>query len=119
MSIKRILTVIITSVFMFVALSVMLKLVLGNSNWLFISGIWTAAWLFGCATALLFCRTNLTSIITLFFYNVGVIAFILITLAFILGIVFNTSGWKEIIANIAIPYAMAIFVYSEYGADEE
>lgn len=118
MSIKRIFEVALTGLFMFIALSVMLKLVLGNENWLVAAGIWAAAWIVGSIVALLFCKIS-AGTITLFLYNVGVITFVLITLTFILGVVLNLTGWEEIVSNISIPFAMAIFVNSKVKVKAE
>lgn len=116
--IKRIGEIIIVGVFMFIALAVMHKLFRHNEEWLYASLVWTISWMVASIIVKLFGELNIDSI-KLSIFNIGIIAFIFIILAFLLGVVLDVLEWEKIVADIIVPFGMAIFVNSKTNSKKK
>lgn len=108
---KRIVKVVISAIFMFIALAVLNKLFLEKETWLYDATIWTIAWtIANCIAKVLWTfgidsRTNVL-------ISIVVIAIAFLMLSFVFGVIFNYEEWKSAVAEVMIPFGMSIIVHS-------
>ena len=112
---ERIISALLVGVLFFMMLCITNKLIDYREDWLSYSAMWAICWAIGH-----FVGESFSLILTdesigkILIYELALIFCLGLIVAFIVGILMNLPTWKDTLANICIPFAVAFLINTKW-----
>ena len=112
---ERIINALLVGVLLFMISCIKNKFIDYREDWLSYSAMWAICWAIGHFVGTSFSLTLTDeSIWEILIYELALISFLGVIVAFIVGILMNLPTWKYTLANICLPFAAAFLINTKW-----